>query len=89
MPVAPVAARVDPVVAQAAGIAPGADRVRVHAQHLGRARDAQRRVERSRMEQIHLRQILVPPGRFVKLWRRAYLPHISCQWVESTSAISE
>ena len=40
MPVAPVTARVDPVVAQAAGVAPGADRVRVHAEHLGRPRDA-------------------------------------------------
>ena len=55
-PVAPIAARVDPVVAQPAGVAPRADRVRVHAQDLGGARHGQCRVERSRMEQVHLRQ---------------------------------
>ena len=55
-PVAPVTARVDPVVAQAPGVAPGSDGVRVYAQHLGRPRDRQGRVEWSRMEQINLRQ---------------------------------
>ena len=70
MPVPAITTRVDPVVAQPAGVAPGANGVRVHAEHLGRARHAQRRVERSRMEQIHLRQSM-PPGRFVKLRRGA------------------
>ena len=54
--VAPVTARVDPVVAQASGVAPGSDRVGVYAQHLRGSRDRERRVERSRMEQINLGQ---------------------------------
>jgi hypothetical protein len=48
-PVATVAARVDPVVAQAAGVAPGANRVRMDAQDMGSSGDAERRVGRSRV----------------------------------------
>ena len=54
--VATVAARVDAVVAQPTGIAPGPDGVRVHAEDLGGARHRQGRVERSRMQQVDLRQ---------------------------------
>ena len=43
-PVAPVAARVDPVVAQPAGVAPRPDRVRVHAEEPGGLGDRQGRV---------------------------------------------
>ena len=46
-PVAPVAARVDPVVAQPAGVAPRPDRVRVHAEQPGGLGDRQGRVGRS------------------------------------------
>ena len=43
-PVAPVAARIDPVVAQPAGVAPGPDRVRMHAKQPGGLGDRQGRV---------------------------------------------
>ena len=44
-PIAPVAARIDPVVAQPAGVAPGADRVGVDAEQAGGLGDGQRRVD--------------------------------------------
>ena len=59
-PVAPIAARVDPVIPQPPGIAPRPHRVGVDAQHLGRARDAERRVERPGMVQVELRQSTPP-----------------------------
>ena len=46
-PVAPVATLVDPVVAQPAGVAPGPDRVRVHAEQSGGLGDRQGRVDRA------------------------------------------
>ena len=46
-PVAAVAAIVDPVVAQPAGLAPRPDRVRVHAQHVRRLRHRQRGIARA------------------------------------------
>ena len=46
-PVATVAAIVDPVVAEPAGLAPRPDRVRVHAQHVRRLRHRQRRIARA------------------------------------------
>jgi hypothetical protein len=49
-PVAAVAAGVDPVVPQAAGVTPGTDRVRVDAQDVCGARDGQRRVDGPRAE---------------------------------------
>ena len=47
-PVAAVAAVVDPVVAEPAGLAPRPDRVRMHAKDTRRLRDRQRRVARTR-----------------------------------------
>src|SRR3954451_22507103 len=55
--VAPVAPRVDPVIAKAAGVAPGADGVRMDAEEVGGARDSQRRIKRSRAERIQLRRL--------------------------------
>jgi len=46
-PIAPVAAWVDPVVPQSTGVAPGTDRVRMHAEHARRLGDGQRRIDRS------------------------------------------
>ena len=46
-PIASVASRVDPVVAQPAGVAPGSDRVRVHAKQPGGLGDRQGRVRGS------------------------------------------
>ena len=46
-PVAAVAARVDPVVAQPAGVAPGPDRVRMHAKQPGGLGDRQGRIRGS------------------------------------------
>ena len=43
-PVAPVATRIDPVVAQPAGVAPRSDRVRVHAKEPGGLGDREGRV---------------------------------------------
>ena len=74
--VAPVAARVDPVVAQPAGVAPGADRVRMHAEQRGRLRDGQRRVGRSGRKAVRRHDAL---GGTVKSTARAYRPHSSCQ----------
>ena len=45
--VAPVAARIDPVVAQPASVAPGSDRVRVHPQQAGGLGDGQGRIDRA------------------------------------------
>ena len=42
-----VAARVDPVIAQSTGVAPGPDRVRVHPQQAGSLGDGQGRIDRS------------------------------------------
>jgi hypothetical protein len=46
-PIAPVAARVDPVIPQSPGVAPGADGVRMHAEHACRLGDGQGRIDRS------------------------------------------
>ncbi len=46
-PVATIAAIVDPVVAEPAGLAPGPDRVRMHPQHVRRLRHRQRRIARA------------------------------------------
>ena len=80
--IAAVTAWIDAVVAQPSGVAPGADRIRVDAQDLGRAGDRQRRVERSRMEQIHLCLSQWSPGENREVLAGDYLPHISCQWSE-------
>ena len=64
--VAPISARIDAVVAQSAGVAPGSDGIRVHAEHIGRTRDGERRVERPGMVQVRLRQGGSPEG-FVRL----------------------
>jgi hypothetical protein len=53
--VAAIAARVDPVVAQPTRVAPRTNGVRVDAEDLRRPSDAERRVERPRVMQIHLR----------------------------------
>ena len=45
--VATVAARVDPVVTQSTGVAPGPDRVRMHPQQAGSLGDGQGRIDRS------------------------------------------
>lgn len=59
--VAAIAARVDPVIAKSPGVTPRANRVRVNAQDLCGACDAERRVVRTRMMQIHLRQAPTTP----------------------------
>ena len=45
--VAPVASRVDPVIAQPASVAPGSDRVRVHPQQACSLGDGQGRIDRT------------------------------------------
>ena len=47
-PIAPVAARIDPVVAQPTGIAPGSDRVRMHPQQARGLGDGQGGIDRTR-----------------------------------------
>src|SRR5258705_6402707 len=83
--VAPVAARVDAVVAQPAGVAPGTDRVGVHAQDLRRTRHRQRRVERTRVQQVHLGQEAGSPGKIREVAAGAYLPPIFFQSLENTN----
>jgi len=81
--IAAITARVDPVVPQPSGIAPGPNRVRMHAEDLSGPRDREGCVERSRMLQVDLRQSST--GRFVRVGGQPRVPHISCQWAESTS----
>ena len=72
--IASVAARVDPVVAQPAGIAPGADRVRMHTKEAGCLGHGQGRVGGPwRKARIHGR------GGNVNSTARAYRSHSSCQ----------
>ena len=69
-PVAPVTARVDPVVAQPALVAPGPDRIRMDAQETGGLGDRQRGVGRSlRLGAGHVHRLeeLVSPGSLRKL----------------------
>ena len=77
--VTPVAARIDPVVAQPAGVAPRPNRVRVHAEQPCRLGDGQRGVDGSIWEggRHPGRRALV--GGNVNLRRRAYRPDSSCQ----------
>src|SRR5437762_13921614 len=83
-----VAARMDAVVAQPAGVAPGTDRVGMHAQDFRRTRDRQRRVERTRVQQVHLGQETGSPGRFVKLPREPTYPTFLAKGSKVPPAIS-
>ena len=75
-PVAAVAARVDPVVAQAAGVAPGPDRVRMHAEQAGGLRHREGGIDRTGGERARQR---VSHGGNVKSTAAAYQSHSSCQ----------
>ena len=76
-PIAPIAARIDPVVAESALVAPGADRVRMDAQDPGGLRHGQGRVAGARREAC---------GHLGPCWRKCEVdgpdtrePHTSCQ----------
>src|SRR5206468_1306253 len=75
-PVAAIAARVDPVVAQAPGIAPGPHSVRVDAQEPGGLRHREGRVDGTGRERA--RQVVLTGGN-VKSTAAAYQSHTSCQ----------
>ena len=75
-PVAPVAARVDPVVAKPAGVAPGPDRVRVHAEEASGLRHGEGRVDRAGRKGGWQAQLI---GGNVKSVAEPTKSHSSCQ----------